>query len=119
MVWEWIDTVKKTFRPYHQGQLLLLPPSIEEWVPENHLARFVNDTVEQMDLSAILRVYERESRGYPPYHPAMLLKVLVYGYATGVYCFCPGIIRWGMLSRHVFRKNKVCLVPCKKDPYFP
>lgn len=77
--------MKKTFRPYNQGQLLLLPPSMEEWVPENHLARFVNDTVEQMDLSAILRVYERESRGYPPYHPALLLKVLIYGYATGVY----------------------------------
>ena len=77
--------MKKTFRPYNQSQLLLLPPSIDEWVPEGHLARFVNDTVDQMDLSAILSVYERESRGYPPYHPAMLLKILFYGYATGVY----------------------------------
>ena len=77
--------MKKTFRPYNQSQLLLLPPSIEEWVPEGHLARFVNDTVDQMDLSTILNVYERESRGYPPHHPAMLLKILFYGYATGVY----------------------------------
>ena len=100
--------MKKTFRPYNQGQLLLLPPSIEEWVPENHLARFVNDTVEQMDLSAILRVYEQESRGYPPYHPAMLLKVLVYGYATSVYSSrklakaCEDVVVFRYLSANQF-----------------
>jgi len=44
-----------------------------------HLAFFVSDLVEQLDLSAILRVYEDDERGYPPYHPVMLTKVLVYG----------------------------------------
>ena len=100
--------MKKTFRPYNQGQLLLLPPSIEEWVPENHLARFVNDTVEQMDLSVIMSVYERESRGYPPYHPAMLFKVLFYGYATGVYSSrklakaCEDVVVFRYLSANQF-----------------
>lgn len=100
--------MKKTFRPYNQSQLLLLPPSLEDWVPEHHLARFVNDTVEQLDLSAILSVYERESRGYPPYHPAMLLKVLFYGYATGVYSSrklakaCEDIVVYRYLSANQF-----------------
>lgn len=100
--------MKKTFRPYNQGQLFLLPPSIEEWVPENHLARFVNDTVDQMDLSVILSVYERESRGYPPYHPALLLKILVYGYATGVYSSrklakaCEDVVVFRYLSANQF-----------------
>ncbi|MCY0875256.1 MAG: IS1182 family transposase [Firmicutes bacterium] len=100
--------MKKTFRPYNQSQLFLLPPSIEEWVPENHLARFVNDTVDQMDLSPILAVYERESRGYPPYHPAMLLKILIYGYATGVYSSrklaraCEDVVIFRYLSANQF-----------------
>ena len=50
-----------------------------DWLPEGHLAFFVSDLVEQLDLSAILRVYEDDERGYPPYHPVMLTKVLVYG----------------------------------------
>ena len=64
---------------------LLLPPSLRDWLPEGHLAFFVSDLVEQLDLSAILRVYEDDERGYPPYHPVMLTKVLVYGYCVGVF----------------------------------
>ena len=48
------------------------------WLPEDHLAFFVSDLVDQLDLSAITTVYEDEERGYPPYHPVMLTKVLVY-----------------------------------------
>ena len=72
--------VAKTYRPYVPEQDLLLPPSLRDWLPEGHLAFFVSDLVEQLDLSAILRVYEDDERGYPPYHPVMLTKVLVYGY---------------------------------------
>ncbi len=74
----------KTFRPYEPNQLLLLPPALSDWVPEKHLSRFVSDLVDGLDLSAIEGVYEEE-RGYPPYHPRMMVKVLLYAYATGTY----------------------------------
>ena len=79
----------KTYRPYVPEQDLLLPPSLRDWLPEGHLAFFVSDLVEQLDLSAILRVYEDDERGYPPYHPVMLTKVLVYGYCVGVFSSRP------------------------------
>ena len=75
----------KTYRPYVPEQDLLLPPSLREWLPEDHLVYFVSDLIDQLDLSAITGVYEDEERGYPPYHPVMLTKVLVYAYCVGVF----------------------------------
>jgi transposase len=75
----------KTYRPYVPEQDLLLPPSLREWLPEDHLAFFVSDLIDQLDLSAIMSAYEDEERGYPPYHPVMLTKVLVYAYCVGVF----------------------------------
>jgi transposase len=75
----------KTFRPYVPEQELLLPPSVKDWLPDNHLAHFVSDLVDELDLSAILTPYEDEERGYPPYHPVMLTKVLLYAYCVGVF----------------------------------
>ena len=75
----------KTYRPYVPEQDLLLPPNLREWLPEDHLAFFVSDLIDQLDLSAITIVYEDEERGYPPYHPVMLTKVLVYAYCVGVF----------------------------------
>jgi len=75
----------KTYRPYLPDQDFLLPPSPRDWLPEGHLAYFVDDLVDQLDLSAITTPYEREERGYPPYHPVMLTKVLVYAYCVGVF----------------------------------
>ena len=75
----------KTYRPYVPEQDLLLPPSLRDWLPEGHLAYFVSDLVDQLDLSAITTVYEAEDRGYPPYHPVMMTKVLVYAYCVGVF----------------------------------
>jgi transposase len=74
----------KIFRPYEPDQMLLLPPSLSDWLPENHLARFVSDLVDTLDLSAIEDTYAEE-RGYPPYHPCMMVKVLLYAYCTGTY----------------------------------
>lgn len=74
----------KVFRPYEPNQLLLLPPAIGDWLPEGHLARFVGDLVDGLDLSSIEDVYDEE-RGYPPYHPRMMVKVLLYSYANGIY----------------------------------
>jgi transposase len=76
--------VGKTYRPYEPNQILLLPPVLNEWLPAEHLANFVNDLVDQLNLSEIYAVYEKEERGYPPYHPLMLTKLLVYGYCIGV-----------------------------------
>ena len=61
----------------------LLPPSVDDWLPQNHLARFVVEVIDQMDLSALVRQYA--GRGSAAYHPSMLLGLLVYGYATGVH----------------------------------
>ena len=74
----------KTFRPYQPEQTLLLPPSIEEWLPEGHLARFVREVVTELDLSAIENTY-REERGQPPYHPRLMVTLLLYAYSTGTY----------------------------------
>jgi len=75
----------KTYRPYSPDQMFLLPPSLRDWLPENHLVYFVSDVVDNLDLSEIESVYEKEDRGYPPYHPHMMTKVLVYAYCIGVY----------------------------------
>src|SRR6202171_246610 len=75
----------KGYRTYLPEQELLLPPSLREWLAEEHLAYFVSDVVDQLDLSAIHAVYEKEKRGQPPYDPRLMTKLLVYGYCTGVF----------------------------------
>ena len=76
--------VDKTFRAYDPHQVFLLPPSIDDWLPEGHLARFVSELVEEvLDLEPFLASYT-EARGFPPYDPRLMLKLLIYGYVTGV-----------------------------------
>ncbi len=73
----------KSFRPYAPGQVLLMAPDAREWVPEGDLAHFVDDLVEEvLDLSAVYASYVEE-RGFPPYDPRLMIKLLIYGYATG------------------------------------
>jgi transposase len=77
--------MSKTFRPWDVDQGWLLPPSVHDFVPAGHPAHFVRDTVrEGLDLSPILSCYGEE-RGYPPYHPAMMVALLLYGYSRGLY----------------------------------
>jgi len=77
--------MSKTFRAWDVDQGWLLPPSVHEFVPAGHLAHFVRDTVrEGLDLSSILSSYDVD-RGQPPYHPAMMTALLLYGYSRGVY----------------------------------
>ena len=71
------------FRPIDRQTAYLLPPSVEDWLPEEHLARFVVDLVEQLDLSAMSKAYR--GSGSASYHPCLLVGLLVYGYATGVF----------------------------------
>jgi transposase len=75
----------KSFRPWKVDEAWLLPPSVQEFVPAGHPAHLVRDIVaEDLDLSAILSTYD-EPRGYPPYHPAMMVALLLYAYSRGVY----------------------------------
>ncbi|CDM39074.1 IS1182 family transposase [Ectopseudomonas oleovorans] len=71
------------FRPINREIDYLLPPSVQDWLPESHLARYVVEVVEGLDLSKLESVYA--GRGSAAYHPAMLLSLLIYGYATGAY----------------------------------
>lgn len=73
-----------TFKPYDQDQLFLLPPSLREWLPENHLAHFISDVVDELSLDEIMEAYSSDNRGQPPYHPAMMLKILLYAYCAGI-----------------------------------
>jgi len=75
---------EKTFRAYDQHQTFLMPPSLNDWLPQEHLGRMIDALVEDtLDLSTILASYVGK-RGYPPYDPRLMLKVVLYGYATGV-----------------------------------
>lgn len=75
----------KGYRSYQPNQDLLLPPSLRDWLPENHLVYFVSDMVDQLDLTKIEAVYEKDPRGQPPYDPRLMTKLLVYGYCIGVF----------------------------------
>ena len=74
----------KTYVPYEPDQQLLLPAALQKWLPDDHVAYFISDVVDQLDMSKVTTRYERERRGGPPYHPRMMVKVLLYGYCVGV-----------------------------------
>jgi transposase len=77
--------MSKTFRPWDVDQIWLLPPSVQDLVPFGHVAHFVRDTVRAgLDLSRIMASYDEE-RGFPPYHPGMMVALLLYAYSQGVY----------------------------------
>lgn len=72
------------FKPYEPDRVLLFPPTLQDWLPEDHLCYFISDLVEELDLSAIRTVYDNSLGGQPPYHPSMMVKVLLYSYCVGV-----------------------------------
>jgi transposase len=74
------------FRPYSPDQMLLLPQDIREWLPDNHLAHHISDLVDGMDLSVFYAPYAGDGRRNMPYDPSMMVKVLIYAYASGVFC---------------------------------
>ena len=73
------------FRPYNPDQLYLLPPSIRGWVPAGDLAHFVSDTIDSLDLREFKKRYRDDGSGTTPYHPGMMLKILVYSYSVGIF----------------------------------
>ena len=74
-----------SYLPYDPTQTLLLPPALQEWLPEGHLAYYISDTVDALDLSAFHARYAGGGPRNQPFDPAMMVKVLLYGYATGVF----------------------------------
>jgi transposase len=74
-----------SYRPYEPQQEMLLPASLQDWLPRGHLAYFISDTVDALDLGAFFAHYAGGGARNQPFHPAMMVKLLVYGYATGVF----------------------------------
>ena len=72
------------FRDYQPDQLLLLPPDLRDWLPEDHLANFISDVVDTLDLSEIIDSYDNSAGGQAPFHPRMMVKLLFYAYCVGV-----------------------------------
>jgi transposase len=103
---------QKTFRAYDPDQVLLMAPVLSEWVPEGDLAHFVSDLVESgtLDLSGIYGSYEGE-RGFPPYDPRLMVKLLIYGYANGV-------MSSRKLERATFRDVAVRMLCADQHPDF-
>lgn len=77
----------QVFHPYEPEQVLLLPPSVSEWLPTGHLAHFVSDSVDQLDLTAWYARYEQreDGRGQLAYEPRLMVKLLIYAYAVGIF----------------------------------
>jgi transposase len=74
-----------SYLPYQPTQDLLLPPSLRDWLPQDLLAHYISDTIDELDLSAFYRRYQCGGPRNQPFHPAMMVKVLVYAYASGVF----------------------------------
>ena len=81
LVWN-VECMKK-FRSYEPNQIVMFPPCINDWLPKGHPVHFINEVVEQLNLSEVYRGY-RELRGSPPYEPRMLVKVLIYAMSKGI-----------------------------------
>src|ERR1039457_4380679 len=85
--------MSKQFRSYNLNQAYLLPPSLDDWLPEGHLARFVAEVVETLALSEIYATYEEgDGRGLAAYDPRMMVRLLIYGY-------CRGVASWRRIER--------------------
>ena len=77
--------MSRTFREWNPDQSWLFPPSPQDWLPDGHLVYFLMDVSEQLDLSPIMKKYDSEKGGKPPYHPRMMLVLLLYSYCIGVF----------------------------------
>ena len=103
--------MSKKFRPWQVDDVLLLPPSVTDFVPAGHFSHFVRDLVrEQLDLSAITGDYP-EARGYPPYDPRMMTALLLYAY-------CQGVDWWRRMARRCEEWLDFKDVPAMRRPEF-
>lgn len=77
--------MRASYLPYDPQQQMLLPHALQEWLPEGHLGYYISNTVDSLDLNAFHAWYASGGSGNQPFHPSMMIKVLIYGYATGVF----------------------------------
>ena len=103
--------MSKVFRPYEPEQMLLMPVALHEWLPPDHLAYFISDVVDHLDLHPIMMRYEGEERGYPPYHPVMMVKVLLYAY-------CVGVPSSRKIEKHLREDIAFCVLSANNRPDF-
>jgi transposase len=75
----------KTYRPWNPNQRYLFAPSVQDWLPEKDLVYCLLDTVNEFDISAIRDKYEQQERGFPPFHPRMMVALLLYSYCRGIF----------------------------------
>src|SRR5258705_9411034 len=102
--------MSKSYRPYVPEQDFLLPPSVREWLPENHLVYFVSDVIDNLNLSALDAVYGDEQRGQPPYDPRMMTKVLGYsvrGASSGAWPRMWGFACWRRATRQTSAPSRI------------
>lgn len=78
-------TIERTFRPFEVDQLLLLPPSLKEWLPQEHLVYFILDLIPKLNLNDILKTYGGVTRGNAPFDPRMMVGLVLYAYCVGVF----------------------------------
>lgn len=103
---------KKSYRPWAPNQPYLLPPSPSDWLPQGHLAYFILDVVERLDLGAIERaIAEKDPRGERPYSPRLMVALLIYGY-------CVGIFSSRKLARATYEDVAVRVLAGEAHPYF-
>jgi len=77
--------MKKGYKPYNHNQIYLFPPAPQEWLPKNHIIFFISDLVDNLDMTSIEKEYEKDSRGQPPFHPALMTKILFYAHCRGIF----------------------------------
>ena len=77
--------MNKRFQTYTMDQEFLMPPSLKDWLPKEHLVYFISDLVDTLDLSKVFADYKGDGRGAPPFPPAMLVKIIFYGLCRGVF----------------------------------
>ncbi|WP_247647397.1 transposase, partial [Arthrobacter sp. E3] len=76
--------VNKRFKAFEPDAVMLVPPSLDEWLPQDHLARFIGELVdEELDLDRFYKAYAK-AKGQPPYDPRLMLRIVLYGYCVGV-----------------------------------
>ena len=106
---------KITYKPYNQGEQWLLPPSLDELVPQNHFVRIVSKTVDELEIE---EVFARNTKGggASRYNPIMLLKVLIYCHMTGTYSSPQKKLCWGfLLVLFNCNGNRICISRCCND----
>lgn len=104
--------VQRVYRPYDPDRPLSMPGDLREWLPPDHLVYLLSDIVDTLDLSPIVSVYEQgDGRGYPPYHPVMMTRLLLYAY-------CQGVVSSRVIARKTYEDIAFRILTVDQHPDF-